>query len=73
MLLREAIGQVLRNQRTFRGETLRSVTNRAGISYSYLSEVELGKKDISSEMLEAVCTVINMPLNELLTRAGRML
>ena len=53
-LWRELVGQVLRSRRIDRGETQRDVADRAGISVQYLSEIERGRKEPSSEMLAAV-------------------
>ena len=53
--LREAIGQALRRVRTEQRRTLKDVAGVAGVSMQYLSEVERGRKEASSEILEAVC------------------
>ncbi len=51
-LLREVIGDVLRRARTEQGRTLREVSDTARVSLGYLSEVERGRKEASSELLE---------------------
>ena len=62
-LWRELVGQVLRSRRTDRGETQRDVADRAGISVQYLSEIERGRKEPSSEMLAAVGGALDLPLD----------
>lgn len=52
--LREAIGHVLRELRTHDGKTLREVSEKAGVSLGYLSEVERGQKEASSELLSSI-------------------
>ena len=53
-LLREVIGDVLRRARTDQGRTLREVSDSARVSLGYLSEVERGRKEASSELLSAI-------------------
>jgi DNA-binding XRE family transcriptional regulator len=72
-LWRELVGQVLRDARTERGETQREVADRAGISVQYLSEIERGRKEPSSEMLAAVGGALDLPLVELARSVGRRL
>jgi transcriptional regulator with XRE-family HTH domain len=72
-LLREAIGDVLRRARTSQGRTLREVSDSARVSLGYLSEVERGRKEASSELLTAICGALEIPLSEVLTDAGRRL
>jgi transcriptional regulator with XRE-family HTH domain len=72
-LLREVIGDVLRRTRTSQGRTLREVSDSARVSLGYLSEVERGRKEASSELLTAICGALEVPLSELLTDAGRQL
>jgi transcriptional regulator with XRE-family HTH domain len=66
LLLREAIGGSLRRARTSRRRTLREVSHRARVSLGYLSEVERGRKEASSELLAAICEALDFPLSELL-------
>ena len=66
LLLREAIGAGLRRARTARRRTLRDVSRRARVSLGYLSEVERGRKEPSSELLAAICDALSLPLAELL-------
>ncbi len=69
-LLREVIGDVLRNARTEQGRTLREVSDAARVSLGYLSEVERGRKEASSELLSAICDALDVPLSRVLTDAG---
>jgi transcriptional regulator with XRE-family HTH domain len=64
--LREVIGATLRRQRQAQGRTLRQVATAAGVSLTYLSEVERGRKEASSEVLEAVCSALDLILADLL-------
>ncbi len=70
VLLREVIGDVLRHARTSQGRTLREVSNSARVSLGYLSEVERGRKEPSSELLSAICTALEVPLSRVLADAG---
>jgi transcriptional regulator with XRE-family HTH domain len=72
-LLREVIGDVLRRARTSQGRTLREVSDAARVSLGYLSEVERGRKEASSELLTAICGALDVPLSEVLTDAGRQM
>ena len=66
VLLREAIGDRLRHARTNQRRTLREVSRAARVSLGYLSEVERGRKEASSELLAAICDALELPLAELL-------
>ncbi len=70
VLMREAIGGTLRRARTARRRTLREVSRRARISLGYLSEVERGRKEPSSELLAAICEALDVALPDLLTDAA---
>ncbi|BBX17305.1 transcriptional regulator [Mycolicibacterium duvalii] len=69
-LLREVIGDVLRRARVEQGRTLREVSDTARVSLGYLSEVERGRKEASSELLGAICGALEVPLSRVLTEAG---
>jgi transcriptional regulator with XRE-family HTH domain len=69
-LLREVIGDVLRRARTEQGRTLREVSDSARVSLGYLSEVERGRKEASSELLTAICGALDVPLSRVLAEAG---
>ena len=69
-LLREVIGDVLRRARVEQGRTLREVSDSARVSLGYLSEVERGRKEASSELLSAICGALDVPLSRVLSDAG---
>ena len=69
-LLREVIGDVLRLARIDQGRTLREVSDAARVSLGYLSEVERGRKEASSELLSAICGALEVPLSRVLSDAG---
>jgi transcriptional regulator with XRE-family HTH domain len=70
-LWRELVGRELHRERTERGERLVDVAGRAGVSMQYLSEVERGLKDPSSEMLQAIAGALDLGVRELATRVAR--
>jgi transcriptional regulator with XRE-family HTH domain len=70
VLMREAIGGSLRRVRTARRRTLRDVSRRARVSLGYLSEVERGRKEPSSELLAAICEALDIALHDLLAEAA---
>lgn len=70
-LLREVIGDVLRQARISQGRTLREVSDDARVSLGYLSEVERGRKEASSELLSAICGALEVPLSRVLCDAGQ--
>jgi transcriptional regulator with XRE-family HTH domain len=72
-LLREVLGDVLRRTRTTQGRTLRQVSDAARVSLGYLSEVERGRKEASSELLTAICDALDVQLSQLLLDAGEQL
>jgi transcriptional regulator with XRE-family HTH domain len=66
MLLRDAIGFVLRRLRLEQGKTLRDLAEAARVSLPYLSEIERGRKEASSEILGAICQVLDITEQQLL-------
>ncbi len=66
VLLRHLLGDVLRRLRLRQGRTLREVSAAARVSLGYLSEVERGQKEASSELLAAICSALNTPLSHVL-------
>ncbi|MEO8261047.1 MAG: helix-turn-helix transcriptional regulator [Pseudolysinimonas sp.] len=66
MLLRHAIGATLRRIRLDRSLTLRTVADEARISMPYLSEIERGRKEASSEILAVICRALDMTVLDLL-------
>ena len=69
-VLRDVIGAQLRHARQVQGRTLRDVATAARVSLGYLSEIERGQKEASSELLAAICAALNMPLSTLLHTVG---
>jgi transcriptional regulator with XRE-family HTH domain len=72
-LLRDVVGDLLRHERTAQQRTLRDVADAAQVSTPYLSEVERGRKEASSEVLGAVCRSLGLSLADLVGRAHREL
>lgn len=72
-LLREVYGRLLRGLRTRQGRTLAEVAARAGVSLAYLSEVERGLKEPSSEVLDAICVALGSSITHLVGAAHREL
>ena len=72
-LWREAVGKELRGERQTAGRTLADVAEQAGVSTQYLSEVERGLKEPSSEVLGAVAGALGLRLVDLTTRVSRQL
>lgn len=68
-LWREAVGEALRRRRADAGLRLADVAKRAGVSPQYLSEIERGRKDASSEVLAAVAGALDLTVLELATMA----
>ena len=66
VLLRRELGDVLREERQHQGRTLREVSSSASVSLGYLSEVERGEKEASSELLGSICTALGLPLSTVL-------
>lgn len=66
VVLRREIGDVLRDARQQQGRTLREVSSAARVSLGYLSEVERGQKEASSELLGSICDALDMPLSSIL-------
>jgi transcriptional regulator with XRE-family HTH domain len=66
VLLRRVLGSELRAQRLLQGRTLREVSSDARVSLGYLSEVERGQKEASSELLASICTALDIPMSTVL-------
>lgn len=62
-LLRDELGHVLRTNRLRQRRTLREVSSAARVSLGYLSEVERGQKEASSELLASICEALDTPLS----------
>jgi len=69
-LLRTTLGDVLRRTRREQRRTLADVARAAKVSMPYLSEVERGRKEASSEVLAAVCDALHIELSDVLFAAG---
>ncbi len=63
VLVRQEIGDVLRDFRQQKGRTLRQIASRASVALGYLSEVERGQKEASSEILASVADALGVPLS----------
>ena len=72
-LLRTTFGYLLRRARQEQNRTLADVARAARVSLPYLSELERGRKEASSEILAAVCGALRLELSDLLAEAGRSL
>lgn len=70
-LLRTTLGDVLRRTRLGQGRTLADVAGSAKISMQYLSELERGRKEASSEILAAICDALDVDLPDVLAEVGR--
>jgi transcriptional regulator with XRE-family HTH domain len=72
-LLRTMLGRVLRRIRQGQGRTLADVARAAKVSMPYLSEIERGRKEASSEVLAAICDSLRIALPDVLAEVGRRL
>ena len=70
VLFRRTLGEVLRAARMERGLTLREVSAEARVSLGYISEIERGQKEASSELLASLCGALDMPLSLVLREAS---
>ena len=73
LLVRELLGEALRERRMSQGRTLRDVSPSARVSLGYLSEVERGQKEASSELLSSICTALRVPMSEIFRRVSEKL
>ena len=64
IVLRQVIGDELRRRRQDQGRTLRDVSAVAAVSLGYLSEVERGQKEASSELLQSISQALGVPLSK---------
>lgn len=65
-ILRNELGDVLRDARLGQGKTLRDISSQARVSLGYLSEVERGQKEASSELLASICEALDVPMSVIL-------
>lgn len=68
-LFREALGMSLRAFRADKGVTLRALAKEARVSSGYISELERGRKEVSSELLASLCTALDTTVSEVLLEA----
>ena len=66
LLFRASLGDVLRAERMRQGMTLRELSSSARVSLGYISEIERGQKEASSELLASLCAALDMPLSNVL-------
>ena len=66
VLFRRSLGDILRSRRTELGLTLREVSGAARVSLGYISEIERGQKEASSELLSSLCEALDVPLSDVL-------
>ncbi len=70
VLFRRLLGEVLRSQRMRQGRTLRQVSADARVSLGYISEIERGQKEASSELLSSICSALDVPLSTILSEVS---
>lgn len=70
ILVRQEIGDVLRDFRLQKGRTLRQVAGKASVALGYLSEVERGQKEASSEILASVAEALDTPISVIMREVG---
>jgi transcriptional regulator with XRE-family HTH domain len=70
VIFRRLLGEVLRAQRMRQGRTLREVSADARVSLGYISEIERGQKEASSELLASICAALDVPLSEVLSEVS---
>ena len=70
VIFRRLLGEVLRDQRMRQGRTLRQVSGDARVSLGYISEIERGQKEASSELLASICAALDVPLSEILSEVS---
>jgi transcriptional regulator with XRE-family HTH domain len=70
VLFRRLLGEVLRSRRMDQGRTLRQLCGDARVSLGYMSEIERGQKEASSELLAAICAALDVPLSEILSEVS---
>ena len=66
VLFRRSLGDVLRGLRVEQGLTLRDLSAAARVSLGYISEIERGQKEASSELLASLCGALDVPLSDVL-------
>ena len=69
-MYRLELGAVIRDKRESQGKSIRQLSSEIPISLGYLSEVERGVKEVSSDMLESICSSLNVSIPDLLLELG---
>ncbi len=72
-VLREVVGDTLRGLRMRQSRTLREVSGAARVSLGYLSEVERGQKEPSSELLASICAALGIDMSDLFAEVTQVL
>ena len=70
VLFRRLLGEVLRARRLDQGRSLRDLCAEAAVSLGYMSEIERGQKEASSELLASICAALDAPLSEILSEVA---
>jgi transcriptional regulator with XRE-family HTH domain len=70
VLFRRLLGEVLRARRMDQGRSLRDLCAEASVSLGYMSEIERGQKEASSELLASICAALDAPLSEILSEVA---
>jgi transcriptional regulator with XRE-family HTH domain len=70
VLFRRLLGEVLRTRRLDQGRSLRDLCGEASVSLGYMSEIERGQKEASSELLASICAALDAPLSEILSEVA---
>jgi transcriptional regulator with XRE-family HTH domain len=70
MKFRTALGEILRETRHELNLTMRDVSERASVALGYLSEIERGQKEVSSEILDAIAAGLGIPTYEIIELAS---
>ena len=73
VLVRQEIGDVLRDFRLQKGRTLRQVAGKASVALGYLSEVERGQKEATSEILASVAEALEVPISVIMRQVSERL
>ena len=70
VLFRRLLGEVLRSRRLAQGRSLRDLCAEAAVSLGYMSEIERGQKEASSELLASICAALDAPHSEILSEVA---
>jgi transcriptional regulator with XRE-family HTH domain len=70
VVFRRLLGDVLRSRRVEQGRSLRDLCAEASVSLGYMSEIERGHKEASSELLASICAALDAPLSEILSEVA---